>query len=119
MVRVMRRRPGGADRGTIMNITLAAGVFACGLGLAAGSALAAPAPTQGSPPIRRAHPAPSLEGTWRVNFILSIEAPPGTPQLVVSETEAKAVAAKVGKALSDDFVASLDPELPALVPLSD
>ena len=50
---------------------------------------------------------------------MSMEAPPGTPQLIVSEAEAKVVAAKVGKALSDEFVASLDPELPSLVPQSD
>ena len=54
-----------------------------------------------------------------MNFILPMEAPPGTPQLVVSEKDAKAVAAAVGKALSDQFAAGLDPELPSLVPLSD
>jgi hypothetical protein len=80
----------------------------------AGSALG-----QAPAPARPAHAKPSLEGVWRVNFILPMEAPPGTPQLVVSERDSKAVAAAAGKALSDQFAAGLDPELPSLVPLSD
>lgn len=54
-----------------------------------------------------------------MNFILPMEALPATPQLVVSEQDAKAVAAIAGKALADEFAAMLDPELPMLVPLSD
>jgi hypothetical protein len=73
-------------------------------------------------PRARAGPAqakPSIEGDWRVNFILPMEATPATPQLVVSEEDAKAVAAAAGAALSDEFAKTLDPELPMLVPLSD
>ena len=61
----------------------------------------------------------SIEGDWRVNFILPMQSTPGTPRLVVSEQEAKAVAAVAGAALSDQFAKDLDPELPMLVPLSD
>jgi hypothetical protein len=62
---------------------------------------------------------PTIEGNWRVNFILPMEALPETPQLVVSEQDAKAVATVAGKALADEFAAMLDPELPMLVPQSD
>jgi hypothetical protein len=92
-----------------MKIALAAGLLACAAGFAASA--------EGRP---RATPAkPTLEGIWRVNFILAMEAPPGTPQLVVSEKDAPAIAAAVGKAMSDAFAAMLDPELPMLVPQSD
>ena len=70
-------------------------------------------------PGKLARTKPSIEGTWRVNFILSMEAPPSVPDLVVSEKDAKLVAAAVGKAMSDQFAAMLDPELPALVLVSD
>ncbi|HEX3366692.1 hypothetical protein [Phenylobacterium sp.] len=96
-----------------MRITMAAGVLAFGLAMA-GSALG-----QSPAPARGAHAKPSLEGVWRINFILPMEAPPGTPQLVVSEKDAKVIAAAVGKALSEQFAAGLDPELPSLVPQSD
>jgi hypothetical protein len=62
---------------------------------------------------------PSIEGNWRVNVILPMEATPATPWLVVSEGEARSVAAVAGKALSDEFAATLDPELPMLVTQSD
>ena len=62
---------------------------------------------------------PSIEGYWRINFILPMEAPPGVSQLIVSEEEAKTVAAIAGKALSDEFAATLDPELPMQVTQSD
>jgi hypothetical protein len=62
---------------------------------------------------------PSIDGDWRINFILPMEAPAGVSQLVVSEAEAKTVAATVGQALSDEFAATLDPELPMLVTQSD
>ena len=70
-----------------------------GATLIAAAALAA-APAQAQP---RAHaPArPTLEGYWRVNFTLSLEAPPGVPYLVVSEKAASAIAAAEGKAMSD------------------
>ncbi|HEY0438004.1 MAG TPA: hypothetical protein VGC92_15295 [Phenylobacterium sp.] len=87
---------------------LAAGLIACAF---AGSAEGRPA--------KPARAGPGLDGTWRVNFILPMEAPPGTPGLVVSEHDAKAVAAAVGKVMSDEFAASLDPELPEMVLHSD
>src|SRR5689334_9377934 len=62
---------------------------------------------------------PSIEGDWRVNIILPMESTPETPNLVVSEAEAKVIAASAGGALSDFFAKSLDPELPMLIPLSD
>lgn len=72
---------------------------------------------------RRAKSAPerglSIEGDWRVNFVLPMESTPSTPKLVVSEAEAKAVLAVAGKALSDEFAATLDPEVPMLVEHSD
>lgn len=80
------------------------------IALAAGVARPADAQPRGKP---------SIEGDWRVNFILPMEAPAGVTQLVVSEAEAKAVAAVVGQALSDEFAATLDPELPMLVTQSD
>lgn len=92
---------------------MAAGLAACALGLAG------PALGQAHGPTRPARAKPSLEGTWRVNFILAMEAPPGTPQLVVSEKDAGPVAQAVGKAMSDQFAATLDPELPEMVLHSD
>ena len=60
--------------------------------------------------------APSLEGYWFVNFLLPMEATPKTPNLVVSEAEAKVVAADMGKELSDLFGNTfLDPEFPQLI----
>ena len=70
----------------------------------------------------RAHassPHSSIEGNWRVNFIIPMEATPATPQLVVSESDAKAVAATAGAALADEFAKTLDPELPMMVTQSD
>lgn len=61
----------------------------------------------------------SLSGDWAVNFVIPMEAVPGTPQLVVPEAEARAVAAKAGAALAEEFARSLDPETPMLVEHSD
>lgn len=96
-----------------MRTGTAVGLIAFALGSASS------ATGQPRPPATATHAVSGIDGDWRVNFIISMEAPPGTPQLIVSETEAKVVAAKVGKALSDEFAASLDPELPSLVPQSD
>lgn len=74
------------------------------------------APAFGQPAGR---PKPSIDGDWRVNFILPMETPPGVAQLVVSEDEARIVAAAAGQTLSDEFAAELDPELPMLVLESD
>lgn len=76
--------------------------------------LAAAAPVDAQP--RR---KTSIDGDWRINFILPMEAPPGVTQLVVSEAEASRIAAAAGQALSDEFAATLDPELPMLVTQAD
>ena len=80
-----------------MKIKLAVGLLACAIGFG-GSAEAQPRSHRGP-----AHAKPSIEGTWRVNFILSMEAPPSVPDLVVSEMDAKLVAA--GLALLSKFTA--------------
>ena len=62
---------------------------------------------------------PNLEGTWEANYILSMEAPPGTPSLTVSEAQAKKVAATIAAEnveLSGKF---LDPEVPESMRTSD
>ena len=97
-----------------MRIDMAAGLAACALA-AGGPGVAGPALGQSHTPSRAAPAKPSLEGDWRVNFILSMEAPPGTPRLVVSEKDAAPVAMAVAKAMSDEFAATLDPELPEMV----
>lgn len=97
-----------------MIISRIAALYALALVLAGGTADAASLHRKAA-----AHPAPDIDGYWRVNFILPMEAPAGVTDLVVSEAEARIVAAKVGKALSDEFAAQLDPELPMLVTQSD
>ncbi len=62
---------------------------------------------------------PSLEGEWRVNFIIPMEATAATPDLVVPERDAKAIAVIAGAEMAADFVKSLDPEVPMLVTQSD
>jgi len=96
-----------------MRIMLAASLLACAASIA-GTA-------EGQPRERTSstRATPSIEGNWRVNFILPMEATPTTPQLVVSESDAKAVAAVAGAALADEFAKTLDPELPMLVAHSD
>jgi hypothetical protein len=92
-----------------MKVMLAASLLACAAGVAATA--------EGQP--RRHAIKPSIEGNWRVNVILPMESTPATPQLVVSEQDAKAVAAVAGAALADEFAKTLDPELPMLVTQSD
>jgi len=67
-----------------------AGLLACAASLAL-TTVSAAAP----------HPSrkPTLEGLWRVNVILPIEATPQTPNLVVPEAEAKVI----GDALRKDW----------------
>src|SRR5258708_3402777 len=48
-----------------------------------------------------------------------MEATPSTPELIVSEKDAKTLAAVAGAALSAEFASTLDPEVPALVIESD
>ncbi|MGH6909200.1 MAG: hypothetical protein ACREEG_03360, partial [Phenylobacterium sp.] len=90
-----------------MRIRLAVSVFAFAASMAV-TAEARPHATQ-----------PSIEGNWRVNFIVPMEATPATPQLVVSEEDAKAVAAVAGAAMAEAFIKDLDPEFPMLVAQSD
>jgi hypothetical protein len=95
-----------------MRIMLAASLIACAASIAVTA--------QGRPPPAHASsPHPSIEGNWRVNFILPMEATPATPQLVVSEKDAKAVAAVAGAAMAEQFIKDLDPEFPVLVAHSD
>jgi hypothetical protein len=94
-----------------MRIMLAAGLLGC----AAAIAVTAEAQPRG----HGSSTHPSIEGNWRVNFIIPMEATPTTPQLVVSESDAKAVAATAGAALADEFAKTLDPELPMMVTQSD
>lgn len=103
----------GSRTGGRVTFRLAAILLACAA-CAMGVAQARPRPHAVAAPAKL-----SIEGDWRVNVILPMEAVPGYPQLVVSEEEAKKVLAVAGKALSDEFAASLDPELPMLVPEAD
>jgi hypothetical protein len=90
-----------------MRIMLAAAVFA------GAAAVAVTAPAQ--PRKDR----PSLEGDWRVNFILPMEATPQSPQLVVREKDSKALADILGAQLAEMFIQALDPEFPQQVKNSD
>ncbi len=96
-----------------MKIVLAATLLACA------AAIAGTAGSEPRAPAGSTYTALSIEGNWRVNFILPMEATPGTPELIVSERDAVAVAAVAGAALSDEFARTLDPELPMLVTQSD
>jgi hypothetical protein len=75
--------------------------------------------TQAAGQTRPARSAPSIEGTWRVNFVVPMEAVPGVAPLEVSGEEAVRVAAVAGQAMSDEFARTLDPEVPMLVTQSD
>lgn len=88
-----------------MRMWIAAGVFACVVGLAATAKAQSRKPT--------------IDGDWAVNFTIPLETPAGVTSLVVREDEAKVIAAKVGAALAAEFAADLDPELPMLVEHSD
>jgi hypothetical protein len=101
------------------DIAMTTGLAASLLALAVGVGVGGSALGQPHAPGRPAAAKPSLDGNWRVNFTLAMEAPPSTPDLIVSEKDAKLVAAAVGKAMSDQFAAGLDPELPELVLHSD
>ena len=58
---------------------------------------------------------PSLEGTWTANFVMVMEAPEKTPDLVAPAGQARVIAAAEEKAASDFFDMSLDPEVPLLM----
>ena len=88
-----------------MRTRISAGVALCAAAIACAAA-AGPAP-KGQ--------RPTLEGTWTANFVLVMEAPDKTPDLVVSASQAKLVAAAEEKAMSDFFSMALDPEVPDLM----
>jgi hypothetical protein len=92
-----------------MRTAMAAGVLAV--------ALVGAASAQPRAPARPA--APTIEGNWRVNFILPMEASPDAPQLVVSEKDARVLAPKLGAAMAEMFIKDLDPEFPQLVKDAD
>jgi len=96
-----------------MNMKLLASLVACA------ACINGSAEGQPRSPVGRAAAKPSIEGMWAVNFILPMEATPTASALIVSEEEAKAVAAVAGAALADEFAKTLDPEVPALVEQSD
>jgi len=62
---------------------------------------------------------PSLEGQWAANFTLTLEATPQTPNLVVSESEAKVLNPILGAQFAAFFLRGLDPEIPQLVQQSE
>ena len=76
------------------------------------SAVAAAGPRPARTPI---HARSTIEGTWAHNYVLVFESPAKWPGLVVSESDAPAVAAIEAKQISDFFAHGLDPEVPALM----
>jgi len=90
-----------------MRSIVAARILACALAFGFASAAAGAGP--------RHAPKPSLEGTWAHNYVLVFESPAKWPALVVSESDAKIVAALEAKDISDFFANGLDPEVPALM----
>src|ERR1700733_5918598 len=62
---------------------------------------------------------PSLEGIWTQNFLILLEASPQTPNLVVPEPAAKAIAAAVSAGIGAGFDKQLDPEVPELMKNTD
>ena len=76
------------------------------------SAAAAAGPRPARTPI---HARSTIEGTWAHNYVLVFESPAKWPGLVVSESDAPAVAAIEAKQISDFFAHGLDPEVPALM----
>jgi hypothetical protein len=91
-----------------MEVRLTSAILACALGVATAAT--------GAP---RRPATLTLEGMWAVNFVLPMESAPARPSLVVSEGEARTIAAVYGAELSDQFAKTLDPELPMLVTQSD
>ncbi|MBI1360838.1 MAG: hypothetical protein GC155_11225 [Alphaproteobacteria bacterium] len=61
---------------------------------------------------------PDLEGIWTQNFLILMEASPNAP-LTLPEPAAKAMAAAVAKGVSSGFDKQLDPEVPALMQVTD
>ena len=104
-------------------------------GLLAGALLYIPttAGAAGAAPWRAAHlPAeaayvaprtaggqPSLEGVWASNALLLLESTARTPQLIVPEPEAKALASAAAASQADGLDRALDPEAPAMLRATD
>jgi hypothetical protein len=84
-------------------------LLACALCWAGG--VSARPHTAGAP----SRPRATIEGTWAHNYVLVFESPAKWPGLVVSESDAPAVAAIEAKQISDFFARGLDPEVPALM----
>jgi hypothetical protein len=57
----------------------------------------------------------TIEGTWAHNYVLVLESPANWPALVVSESDARTVAAIEAKEMTEFFARGLDPEVPALM----
>ncbi|MGZ6040483.1 MAG: hypothetical protein ACXWKN_08615 [Phenylobacterium sp.] len=76
-------------------------------------AAAAGTPARAAP--RTAYGRPSLEGVWASNALLVLEATPKTPDLVVPEARARALAAEAAEQMAVGFESSLDPEAPAML----
>jgi hypothetical protein len=57
----------------------------------------------------------TIEGNWAHNYVLVFESPAKWPALVVSESDARTVAALEAKEITDFFARGLDPEVPALM----
>lgn len=82
------------------------------------------AQTPAAPPKPYAAPrtsfgAPSLEGVWTQNFVIMMESSPRTPNLTVSEAEAKVMGPMMAKAVGDALARGLDPEVPELMLQTD
>ena len=88
-----------------------AGIVACALG-SFGLNAAAMAPD--APP--HTHDGrPSLEGVWASNAMVVLESNARSPNLVVPETDAKALAAAAAEREARNFELGLDPEAPAML----
>ncbi|WP_309604306.1 hypothetical protein [Phenylobacterium sp.] len=93
------------------------GCVVCYAPLAAGQPKAQAAPVYVAK--RTSFGQPSLEGVWASNFLLTLEATPRTPKLIVPEAEAKALAVATSTAMANAFDRALDPEAPGMIRSSD
>jgi hypothetical protein len=99
----------------------AVGLLTCVLTLSPGAAGAGQArgpsahPASSDAPRRTADGRLSLEGVWASNALLVLEATPKTPNLVVPEAEAKALATAAAELMAEGFERGLDPEAPAVL----
>jgi hypothetical protein len=104
-----------------MRLYRAASLLTCVLALATGAADAGPARGHSTrlvlsdAPRRTAEGRPSLEGVWASNALLVLEATPKTPNLVVPEAEAMALATAAAELMAEGFERGLDPEAPSVL----